>query len=510
MIHNSAYTVIIPFGKYKGFSLGYIASRHRNYLEWLIGSPEMPELWRTLSSKTLAGDDISSYASPKQNTKIPRGNITYENKKLQVKFSYDKEFLAQFKYEIDGRTWNDEDKCWEVPHTQIIKLVKLFGGPSNIVADDSTKTLWKDEIQRRKELDEIRVKEDSTIDVNKKLKLDLYPYQKVAVEFIDRAGGRAMNADQMGLGKTCTAIAYAMMKDLKTVVVCPKSVVPNWIREVKRFTGKTAVFWNGQGRVGRSDAQFQIINYDVVNKNIKELNKMGFDLLVCDEATHLKNRTTIRSKAVLGYYKERKKYPGIKTNHCLFLTGTPVLNRPVEAFHLLNYLDSNRFNNFFHFIEKYGGWRGTEPQNLDDLHDRTKDLIIRRVKKDVLTELPDKQRNDLYVEMSPTDIKEYNTHLDTLFRKWRQLGKPTVAEMPGIQKFLIKKKMPKTIEMIDEYLESDRGILIFSVYIEPLTSDARCRWRIRSRRARARRVRAASRSMISLRCSLCSVIGSDR
>ena len=77
---------------------------------------------------------------------------------------------------------------------------------------------------------------------------------------------------------------------------------------------------------------------------------MDFDLLICDEATFLKNRNTLRFKSILGSWRERKKYPGIKTDHIIFLTGTPVMSRPIEAFTLLNVLDRERFNNFYHFV----------------------------------------------------------------------------------------------------------------------------------------------------------------
>lgn len=466
--HSSAYNVNITFGKYKGSSLGYIFDINKNYLVWLSENETSPMIWREAAAKVLLQEDISSFDLSQSDNIIPRAIVNYIGKdKLSVRFGYDRNILERFKFEVDGRKWNPEEKYWEVPAVQIMKIVHVFGGTSNIDADDKTKKIWREEKKRRTDLDTIRVKDDSDIDIP--LKLPLFPYQKVAVEFADRAHGRAMIADQMGLGKTVVALGFAEKKNYKTLVVCPKSVVTNWMREIKRFTGKNPVCWvSGEGRLGRSDARYQVINYDIVDRYIKDLNSMKFDLLVCDEATFLKNRRTKRSKSVLGSFKERKKFPGVKAPYCLFLTGTPVLNRPVEAYHLLNYLDKNRFNNFYHFVTKYGGWRGDEPQNLEDLHERTKDLIIRRVKRDVLSELPDKQRNDLYVEMSPLDTKEYNNHLNDLFRKWRQLGKPTVAEMPEIQRFLIKKKLPKAIEMIDELIESDRGVLIFSVYIEPL------------------------------------------
>lgn len=467
--HPSAYNTTITFGKFSGLSLGYIHDAHRGYLVWLSENEKMPTVWREAAAKVLLGEDISSLPLPKSTFSgyHPKATVRHIDKDtLSVKFDYDKELLERFKLEIDGRKWNGDEKYWEIPAVQITKLVELFGGTQNVEADDSTKQIWRNEKKRRQDLDTIRVKDDSDIEIP--TKIPLYPYQRVAVEFADRAHGRAMIADQMGLGKTAVAIGFAAKKNYKTLVVCPKSTVPNWMREIKRFAGKNAVCWASEGRLGRSDAQYQVINYDIVGRHLKELNEMKFDLLVCDEATYLKNRNTKRAKSLLGYYKERRKYPGVKTKYCLFLTGTPVLNRPVEAYHLLNYLDKNRFNNFYHFITKYGGWRGQEPQNLEELHDRTKDLVIRRVKKDVLTELPDKQRNDLYVEMTREDMKEYEVHLTSLFRKWRQLGKPTVAEMPAIQEFLTEKKLPRTIEMIDELLEADRGVLIFSVYLKPL------------------------------------------
>jgi SWI/SNF-related matrix-associated actin-dependent regulator 1 of chromatin subfamily A len=152
----------------------------------------------------------------------------------------------------------------------------------------------------------------------------------------------------------------------------------------------------------------------------------------------------------------------------IFLTGTPVMSRPIEAFSLLNYLDKGRFNNFYHFVERYGGWRGEPAKNLRDLHERTKDLVIRRRKSEVLTELPDKQRNDLYVDLTKEERKQYTQLLREVLGMWRQAGRPSVATMPKLQSFLIEKKLPRVMEIIDEYLDNDRSILIFSCYLKPL------------------------------------------
>ena len=143
------------------------------------------------------------------------------------------------------------------------------------------------------------------------------------------------------------------------------------------------------------------------------------------------------------------------------------MSRPIEAFALLNFLDKERFNNFFHFTQRYGGWKGEAPRNLQDLHDRTKDLVIRRKKEQILTELPAKQRNDLYVELTKDEQKQYKELLREVFGRWK-VEKPTIGHMPKLQEFLIEKKMPRLVEMVDEFLDNDKPILIFSNYLAPL------------------------------------------
>ena len=211
--HSSAYEVIITFGKYKNLSLGYIHDSHRGYLIWLSENENMPESWRVAASKVLLGEDVSSLSLPRSAFvgSPPKATVIKLDKDtLSVKFDFDRELLSRFKLEIDGRKWNPDEKHWEIPAVQITKLVNLFGGTQNIEADDATKEIWRKEKKRRQDLDEIRVKEDSDIEID--TKIPLYPYQKVAVEFADRAHGRAMIADQMGLGKTAVAIGFAQKR----------------------------------------------------------------------------------------------------------------------------------------------------------------------------------------------------------------------------------------------------------------------------------------------------------
>jgi len=467
--------VIFTWGKYRGHTLGSVKRTNPQYLEWMIETSSLPAPWVLAAKRALNDEDVSDISLPRTKlaekapvkTESNTGPIEVglENSKTAfVVMPYNKLLLEQFKYEIDGRKWNGDEKRWDFPAVQLPKLVKVF--PQANLSEPAQKILKKLQ-ERREDLDEIRDKEDTDFEVPG-LKLNLYPYQKVGVHFVDRAGGRCLIADAPGLGKTVQAIAYAQLHKLKTIIVCPLSVVVNWQREIKKFTGKNSTVWDSKGYDGHLNNQFHITHYDAVSKNHGWLREQEYDLLVCDEATFLKNRQTVRAKALLGSWKERRKYPGIKTKYSIFLTGTPVMSRPIEAFALLNFLDKERFNNFFHFTQRYGGWKGAAPMNLQDLHDRTKDLVIRRKKDQVLKELPTKQRNDLYVEMTKEEKTEYNKLLKEMFGKWKLEGRPSVQHMPKLQGFLIQKKLPRLIEMIDEFLDNDRSILVFSCYLSPL------------------------------------------
>jgi len=532
-------TVVFTWGKHSGKTLGTVLRSDPQYLQWIVKTPAIPANWSLAAKRVLSNEDIIDISLPKvkmsekstTQTPIMDKPIIVDLVSAKTAFAhipYNKLLMEQFKYEIDGRKWNADEKHWEFPAVHLPKMKKTF--PTARFSEKAEKLLSKLQ-ERRNDLDEIRQKEDDseyakqfnniihvgkilnwnelntnlqkmliefefegkrkkfteeqfiqflekneyTLDIEGNickntgvLKLPLYGYQVIGTKFIDRAGGRCLIADAPGLGKTVQAIAYAQLHNLKTLIVCPLSVVVNWQREIKKFTGKDSTIWDSKGYVGIVESQFHITHYDAVSKNSEWLRKQEFDLLVCDEATYLKNRQTIRAKSILGSWKERRKFPGVKTKYVIFLTGTPVMSRPVEAFSLLNFLDKERFNNFYHFVQRYGGWKGQQPINLQDLHDRTKDLVIRRKKDQVLKEMPQKQRNDVYVELSKTEKKEYNELLKEMFGKWKMEGKPSVQHMPKLQGFLIEKKLPRLIEMIDEFIDNDRSILIFSCYIKPL------------------------------------------
>jgi len=477
MIHPSAELVLINFGKYNGYSLSYVCRVSPTYLQWVASDSTLPEIWKTAAQKSLAGEDISDLDLPRKKessytrSSVPKSTVAkiyFVSKKIAaIEMSFDRSKMEQFKFEIDGRAWNAEEKRWEFPIPHLPKVFEVFND-WEIKCDQNVIDVKNSLVAHREALDTIRQKEDTDFATGDLL-LPLYPFQSVGVEFVNQAGGRALIADQPGLGKTVQAIAYARLHKLRTLVVCPLSVVVNWKKEIAKFTGLSVCIWSSDGHEGRTNAQFHLCHYDSVRKISDQLYEQKYDLLVCDEAVLLKNRKTLRTKNILGDWKQRKKYPGIQTKHCLFLTGTPILSRPIEIFTLLNFLDKQRFSNFFHFVQRYGGWKGEPAKNLLDLHERTKDLVIRRLKVDVLPELPPKLPPiDLYIELTPSERKEYNQLLQDLFGRWKLDQKPSIGTMSTLQLWLTEKKLPRVIELIDEYIDSDLSILIYSSFKEPL------------------------------------------
>lgn len=463
--HASAYQHYFGFGKYKGRSLGEIYHVDRSYLEWVVNTVAMPKTLRENCQLVL--DEKPLPTPPMVNPGVPpkaavKGELFVAKKKIGIRFPYDEAVKNRLKIEIDGMKWNAEEKHWEVPIPQLIRLVNFFGR-ENLIIDDEVKKLYIKEHHRRIELDAIRAKEDTDIEVP--TLLPPFPYQKVGIEFIIRANGRALVADQPGLGKTFQALGFAAVKGLKTLIICPKSVKLNWAKEIRKFLGKNPCLWDGQGvEEGHKNASFHIVNYDVVAKHAAEFRKMGFDLLVCDEATYLKNYKSERTKVIFGNWKARKRYPGIKTKYAILLTGTPVLNRVSEYFGLLSFLDKERFNNPAHFKLRYGNDEDGKPRNLDELYDRTKDLVIRRLKSQVANELPPKQRFELLIEMTKAEEKAYVKALGELFKAWKLNGRPSAAHMPGIRNLLFQYKLPRIIEFIDEMLAAERPMLIFTIH----------------------------------------------
>jgi SWI/SNF-related matrix-associated actin-dependent regulator 1 of chromatin subfamily A len=230
--------------------------------------------------------------------------------------------------------------------------------------------------------------------------MNLLPYQVAGVEFASAQfakGKHSLIADEMGLGKTVQAIGVINSNPeiSRVLIVCPTSLILNWWSEMKVWLTR--------------DIGVSVVSYDSLHK----VNTLALDLVIFDEAHYIKNPKTDRCT--------ESKRVASKAKRVLLLTGTPIENRPLELWPLLQILDAKTWDppgtikrdgkrvkvgagegaNFFSFAKRYCNahrvqrgrktfWDFNGATNLGELNEWLKKTgMIRRLKRDVLTELPD-------------------------------------------------------------------------------------------------------------------------
>ena len=249
----------------------------------------------------------------------------------------------------------------------------------------------------------------------------MFGYQKEGVEHVVRhLDGRALIADDMGLGKTLQAIALSKYYGYKRVlVICPAYLRYNWKAEFDKWLGIKEVCLVKTGK-DELNGYPVIISYELAVKKKLMLMDYGFDMVICDESHYLKNHKTKRTRGLS---------PLIRSiNKALLLTGTPALNRPSELFSQANMIRRDFFPKFKQFAERYcdrkmsplGYWDDSGSSNPHEVHWLAKKTVmIRRLKRDVLKDLPKKHRSQLHLNMDARDTYE----MIHLFEEWKQLNK---------------------------------------------------------------------------------------
>jgi SNF2 family DNA or RNA helicase len=224
--------------------------------------------------------------------------------------------------------------------------------------------------------------------------LNYMPFQRAGIRYA-LARQNVLIADEMGLGKTIQAIGILNSDEqIKTAaIVCPKSLKLNWKRELERWLtrGLTIAVIGSEW----TDADIVILNYEATGKFAEQLKARTWGAVIVDEAHYIKNSKAQRSKNVKAIQAVRK----------IRLTGTPIVNRPVELYNIIEDLHDG-FGSFFSFAKRYAGahhngfgWDFSGAQNLDELQKRLRETImVRRLKMDVLKELPRKIRQIVEVE----------------------------------------------------------------------------------------------------------------
>ncbi|MCB2289286.1 SNF2 helicase associated domain-containing protein [Clostridium sp. CS001] len=256
-----------------------------------------------------------------------------------------------------------------------------------------------------KNIDKLKFKEP--VDLKGKLR----KYQKVGYNWfktLEYLGFGGILADEMGLGKTIQAITFILSnKGSKTLIVAPTSLIYNWTNEFEKFASNLVVVAANGQKEEREELIKTIKDYDVVittynllKRDIDIYKKMEFDYCILDEAQNIKNASSQNAVAV----KE------IKAKTRFALSGTPIENSLMELWSIFDFIMPGYLYDEKRFSVRYHKKLKENPEILEDLNRLIKPFILRRKKKDVLKELPDKIEKTLMVSLEEEQKKIYKTY----------------------------------------------------------------------------------------------------
>ena len=323
-----------------------------------------------------------------------------------------------------------------------------------------------------------------------KLNATLRDYQKYGYKWLkyltDNNLGACL-ADDMGLGKTLQAIALLSNlheeKKKKSMVIMPKSLIYNWENEIKKFAPKLKVgVYYGINRDFSSLKKVDVIltTYGTIRNDIENLLEHKFDLLILDESQNIKNINSQTTKAVLLLNAKKR----------VALSGTPIENNLLELYSLFRFLNPEMFGSVQRFtnsyilpIQKY-----SDTSTIEELKKKIYPFLLRRVKKEVLEDLPDKIEKLVYVDMNDEHRRFYeerrkyyysllkkNTSSQGNFDKFFVLQAINelrhIVSSPELEsKKIISSKKEVLIENVIEAIENNHKVLVFVNYLSSIES----------------------------------------
>ncbi len=382
-----------------------------------------------------------------------------------------------------GFRWDKKNKVWYTnSDDNALKLIEY-------AREDAKAKLEAFQIKSKESLEESYAS-SADIKVPSPEGLTYLPYQLAGIDYAMKRD-KTLIADEMGLGKTIQAIGVANMLEAKTLtIICHASIKLNWKRELEKWLTYDINIEILSGRknleVEKASAGIRIINYDVLDAWTELL--ADTELLIVDESQYVKNNKSKRTKAVAKLSKKATKV--------LLLTGTPVLNRPVELWSQLSMLGNPLGDSWFHFVKNYCnarqtqfGWDVSGSKNVGELGQKLRQTVmVRREKKEVLKELPDKRRQVIEVSGSKynkfikaekdadsgyqnkkRDLKNKIKQADSEGREayendvneLRELEINHISEMAILRHETALAKVPDLIEHVNILLEQTDKIIVF-------------------------------------------------
>lgn len=432
---------------------------------------------------------------------------------VEIRFPFNREIVNAVKI-APKRRWSFEKDCWIVKLSiESAEILKSISEQYDFLVEEAIgqhlMNMVAEAEQNKKRFEansQLSRAMDSTFAVDG-LNMPLRPFQLAGVEYAVR-NKNVIIGDEMGLGKTVQAISSVLhMNAFPCLIVCPNSLKPNWRVEWKKWTSLDVYVYD-PSKKWSCDSKITVVNYDNVEKLYEILKSQNYKSIVMDESQMLKNKKAKRTRAVASLAKE--------IDMKIMLTGTVVVNRPVELISQLEILGlfEKMFEGWFPFVKRYCGayrdrfgFRTDGATNLAELHEKLRShCYIRRDKTQVLTELPPKQWSDVPLEMDKASIEEYKiaerdiinylrSNADIAIKVAEELSdlqsngaseeeiesfkqgyreqkaaQASAAEhlvsIEVLKKIAARGKMKAAIEWIESFLESGQKLVLFATHRE--------------------------------------------
>lgn len=392
--------------------------------------------------------------------------VTVNDGKVSIKFPYPPPVEKDYIKEHLGARWDPVKKIWILKATRDALLYLSEQGA--LEAQDVPPT--------------VEVGEDGP--QPDRFDIPLFPYQRAGVKYLESLPNAIMG-DEMGLGKTLQSLA-AVRNHLPCLIVSPVIAKSVWSREIQKAM-PWATFETLSGKPRElSGVDFTIINYDILKKWQTVLEAFPFSSLIADEAHYLKNLKAARTKSLLAIAASIPKR--------IMVTGTPILNRPIELYSLLAMLDLDReveAGGFWRYVRNYcggyinqfsGNWETKDASNLGELHEKVSPFVLRRLKKDVLKDLPEKRVTRLEWPLKKSELAEYNFCMKD-FPGWYQIHHPELSpeeiarkplglmQLGALRRLSCEAKMEEVVELLSEsFVPEGKKAVIFAEYRDTVSS----------------------------------------
>lgn len=399
----------------------------------------------------------------------PKKTVTFvENQRtgepyIKIEFPFDMNDITVVKT-ISGRRYHDENsvKYWTAPLSkEALKLLVDRG----FTLDEQLQYVLKG--KPKSEL------KDAT-DIPG-LKMKLFPYQEEGVGFVESHNGRALIADEMGLGKTAQSLAWLQLHpELRpAIVVCPASLKLNWVKEANMWMmkPKTQVL-SGTNPSVPLIGEIIIINYDILWDWLEKLNRIKPKVLIMDEVHMIKSNGAKRTKAT--------KRLGKSIPHVIGLSGTPIVNRPVEIYNSIRLINTSIVPTFWEYASRYCdakhngfGWDFNGASNTEELHSLlVNSIMIRRKKTDVLKDLPDKMYSFVPMELdnfseyhkAERNFIEYVKETKGVAAAVKARNAEVLTQIEALKQLAVRGSLPQAIEWIQNFLEIDGKLVVFAIH----------------------------------------------